>query len=82
VIVKRNDAIKSLALQTGGAYMVYSLGNDDMKLLVDTIKSKFKAKIEEETTIKNREELFGYPLAVAVALLFMGLFSLPQRKLA
>lgn len=82
VIVKRNDAIKSLALQTGGAYMVYSLGDDDMKLLADTIKSKFKAKMEEETTIKNREELFGYPLAVAVALLFMGLFSLPQRKLA
>ncbi len=80
VIVKRNDAIKKLALETGGAYMVYSLKNDDVKELAQLIESKFKAKLEEETTIKNREELFVYPLGGAAAALFMAFFSLPRRN--
>jgi len=82
VIVKRNDAIKSLALQTGGAYMVYSLKKSDIKTLAEMIQAKFKAQSEQETTIKDRRELFGYPLAAAVALLFMALFSLPRRRVA
>ena len=80
VVVKRNDAIKELALKTGGAYMVYSLKNSDMKELAKLISSKYKAKIEGETTIKIRQELFYYPLAVAIMLLFMALFSLPRLK--
>ena len=82
VIVKRNDAIKQLALQTGGAYMVYSLKNDDIKTLAETIKAKFKARTHEETTIKNREELFSWPLGLGVLFFFMGLFSLPRRRVA
>ena len=80
VVVKRNDAIKELALKTGGAYMIYSLKNSDMKELAKLISSKYKAKIEGETTIKIRQELFYYPLAVAIVLLFMALFSLPRLK--
>ena len=80
VIVRRNDAIKKLALETGGAYMVYSLKNDDVKKLAEIIRSKFKAKMEQETTIKNREELFYYPLAAAVLFLFVAFFSLPRRR--
>ncbi len=82
VIVRRNDAIKKLALETGGAYMVYSLKNDDVKSLAQIIQSKFKAKLQEETTIKNREELFYYPLAAAVLFLFTAFFSLPRRSVA
>ena len=82
VVVKRNDAIKQLAMETGGAYMVYSLQNDDVKTLANIIQSKFKAKLEEETTIKNREELFYYPLAVAVLFLFAAFFSLPKRRIS
>ncbi len=82
VIVRRNDAIKKLALETGGAYMVYSLKNDDVKSLAEIIQSKFKAKLQEETTIKNREELFYYPLAAAVLFLFTAFFSLPRRSVA
>ncbi len=81
VIVKRNDAIKSLAMQTGGAYMVYSLKDDDIKTMAQIIKSKFKAKLTQETTIKNREELFYYPLVLAVIFLFAGFFSLPKRSI-
>jgi Ca-activated chloride channel family protein len=80
VIVKRNDAIKKLALETGGAYMVYSLKNNDVKALADLIESKFSAKLQEETTIKNREELFLYPLGGALLALFMAFFSLPRGR--
>jgi len=78
VIVKRNDAIKSLALGTGGAYMIYSLDNKDMKQLANIIESKFKNNKKEQTTIKKRDELFYYPLIASLILLFMGLFSLPR----
>ncbi len=81
VIVKRNDFVKSLALQTGGAYMVYSLKDDDIKSMAEIIKSKFKATLTRETTIKNRQELFYYPLVLAVIFLFAGFFSLPKRSI-
>ena len=80
VVVKRNDAIKQLAIQSGGAYMRYSLAKDDIKLLVDTIESRYKAKDEENSTIQDREELFYYPLALAILFFMMALFSLPKRK--
>jgi Ca-activated chloride channel family protein len=80
VVVKRNDKIKELAIQSGGAFMIYSLAKDDIKLLVDTIQNKYKAKEEESSTIKDREELFYYPLALAIIFYMMSLFSLPRKK--
>jgi len=80
VVVKRTDNIKALALQTGGAYMKYSLANDDIKLLADTIQKSYDAKKEENSTIKDRRELFYYPLALALLFWMMSLFSFPQRK--
>jgi len=80
VVVKRTDNIKKLAMETGGAYMKYSLANDDIKLLADTIQNTYQAKKEESSTIKDRRELFYYPLSLAVLLFFMALFSIPQYK--
>jgi len=80
VNLKLNEAIKSLALQTGGAYMEYSLNNSDMKELAKIIEAKLSSDKEAQEVIKNRVELFYYPLIVSVILLFMGLFSLPERK--
>ena len=80
VVVKRNDKIKKLAIQSGGAFMKYSLAKDDIKLLVDTIASKYKAEDEESSTIQDREELFYYPLALAIIFYMMALFSLPRIK--
>ena len=79
VVVKRTDNIKKLALESGGAYMKYSLANDDIKLLADTIQNSYKAKSEENSTIKDRKEIFYYPLALALFLFFVALFSLPKR---
>ncbi len=80
VVVKRNDKIKELAMKTGGAYMNYSLAKGDIKLLVETIQNSFKAKEEQNSTIKDRRELFYYPLALAMLFYLMSLFSIPIRR--
>ena len=80
VVVKRNDKIKELALKSSGAFMTYSLAKDDIKLLVDTIEKRYKAEEEENSTIKDRRELFYYPLLLAILLFFATLFSAPKFK--
>ncbi len=80
VIVKRNDKIKELALKSKGAFMTYSLSKDDIKLLVDTIEKRYKADNEENSTIKDRRELFYYPLLLAIILFFATLFSAPKFR--
>jgi len=76
VVVKRNDNIKALAMQTGGAYLTYSLNKDDIRILVDTIQAQFKAKETQSSTIKDRKELFYYPLGLALFLLLLSFYSL------
>jgi len=78
VVVKRTDNIKKLAMSTGGAYMKYSLSNDDIKLLADTIQNSYQNKKEESSTIKDRKELFIYPLSFALLFFFIALFSTPK----
>ena len=80
--LRLNSAIKDLALKSGGAYMEYSLNDSDMKQLAKIIESNLETQEIKEDVIKNRVELFYYPLILATILLFMGLFSLPQRKIA
>jgi len=78
VVVKRTDQIKELSIATGGAYMNYSLAQEDVELLAQTIESSFQVNEAQESSIKDRKELFYYPLAFAMLLLFMALFSLPK----
>jgi Ca-activated chloride channel family protein len=80
VVLKLNENIKKLAINSGGAYMKQTLKNDDIKLLVDDILSKFKAKEKSQTLIKDKKELFYFPLIFAILLLFVSMFSLPQKK--
>jgi Ca-activated chloride channel family protein len=80
VRLKLNSAIKELALKSGGAYMSYGLNMQDMAKLADVVESKLATQKESTEVIKNRKELFYYPLVVAVILLFMALFSLPKRR--
>lgn len=80
VVVKLNENIKNLALQSGGAYMKQTLKKDDLELLANTIKSHFKAKDDGVSTIKDKRELFVIPLSIALLLLFISLFSLPTSR--
>ncbi len=80
VIVRINQNIKKLALQTGGAYMRSTLSSKDIAILANAIKSRFKARGDEINSIKDKIELFYYPLALSILLFFMANFSLIRRK--
>ncbi len=80
VIVKRNDAIKELALKSGGAYMRYSLDKNDIDEFVKLIKKKFKETKKKEHTIRDTKELFYYPLALSILLFIASFSSLPRRR--
>jgi len=80
VVVKRNDAIKALAVETGGAYLTASLTKNDIKQLADNITAKFKNNEKKEHTIRDTEELFVYPLALAMLLFLLSFSSLPTRR--
>ena len=80
VNLKLNPNFKNLALKSGGAYMEYSLSSSDMRDLAKIIESKLSSTKESEEVIKNRVELFYYPLILALVLLSIALFSLPQRR--
>lgn len=80
VVVKRNDAIKALALQSGGAYMQASLQKNDIKQLAENIARKFKNSEKKEHTIRDTKELFVYPLGLAMLLFVLSFSSLPRRR--
>ncbi len=80
VVVRRNDKIKQLALQSGGAYMESSLQTNDIKALADAIKQRFTKKNLENSTIRDVKEFFYYPLILALLLLVMSLYSLPAKR--
>ncbi len=80
VVVRRNDAIKKLALESGGAFMVYSLKHNDIQALADAIKARFTQKRESTDVIRDKEELFVWPLGAGTVLLILALYSLPRRR--
>lgn len=82
VVVKRNDNIKALALESGGAYLKHSMQQEDIKALSDNIKSKFKSTESNEHTIRDTQELFMFPLLLAMLLFFISFSSLLRGKKA
>jgi Ca-activated chloride channel family protein len=80
VVVKRNDAIKALALESGGSYLRGSLAKNDIKALADSITKQFKNSEKKEHTIRDTKELFVYPLGLAMLLFLLSFSSLPQRR--
>jgi len=80
VVVRLNEKIRTLALQSGGAYMKYSLKTNDIDALAQAIKQRFSEKNVEDSTIKDVHELFIYPLMLAMFLLLMSLYSLPTKR--
>ena len=78
VVVKLNEKIKELALKSGGGYMRHSFDKNDVKLLTNAIKSRFKAKEGEISTIKDTKEIFYFPLMLSILLFFLSIFSIPR----
>jgi Ca-activated chloride channel family protein len=80
VVVKRNDQIKALAMQTGGAYLKYGMRKNDITELSNNIKSKFKDKKIKEQTIRDTQELFIYPLLLSILFFLASFSSLPRKR--
>ena len=79
-ITQRNDALGKIALETGGAYVIASNGKEDIDKLVSIIRSRHKATQQSAVKIKDRVELFYYPLAGALLLLLIAFSSMPRLK--
>ncbi len=76
----RNDELGKIASLSGGAYIVATYGKEDMKKLLDEIKSSNNLAQKSEIFIKDRVELFYYPLSLALILLLLAFSSFPQRN--
>lgn len=79
VITKLNEAIKQLAFESGGAYIEGNYEDDSITLMVEDIKKKFQMRAIKEKSVKEYQELFYYPLALAVLFLFFAFHSFPKR---
>jgi Ca-activated chloride channel family protein len=79
-ITQRNDELGKIAQNMNGAYVVASNGKEDMKELSKLIHSKYKNQIQGEAVIKQRVELFYYPLALALLILLISLSSTPRLR--
>jgi len=79
-ITQRNDALGTLAKESGGAYVLASTGKEDIEDLVAVIKRKYKNQHQGEIRIKQRVEYFYYPLGLGLFLLLIGLSSFPRRR--
>ncbi len=79
-ITQRNDALGEVAKENGGAYVVATNGKEDIKELVSIMRSKYKNQQQGEVKVKERVEMFYYPLAGGLFLLLIALSSMPRRR--
>jgi len=77
---QRNDALGELSLESGGAYIVANSGDQDIAKLVEVIKSTNTQDKKSFAHIKEREELFYYPLGASLLFLLLAFSSLPTRR--
>ena len=79
-ITQRNDALGEIAKANGGAYVIASNGDEDIKQLVSVIRSRYKNQQQGEVKVKERVEFFYYPLAGGLLLLLIALSSMPRFR--
>ncbi len=79
-ISQRNDALGEVAKANGGAYVVATNGKEDINQLVSLIRGKYEDQQQGEVTVKQRDEMFYYPLAGGLFLLLIALSSMPRRR--
>ncbi|MEA3418658.1 MAG: VWA domain-containing protein [Campylobacterota bacterium] len=79
-ISQRNDALGKIAIETGGAYVVAGNGKEDIEKLVSIIRNNHKSTQQGAVKIKDRVELFYYPLGGGILLLLIAFSSMPRRK--
>ncbi|PLY10367.1 MAG: hypothetical protein C0626_05125 [Arcobacter sp.] len=79
-MVKLNENIKKLSLNTQAGYTNYTLNNDDINSIINDISKKTKKISMEVKKQKIYTELFYYPLGFALFILLIAFSSLPSIK--
>jgi Ca-activated chloride channel family protein len=79
-ITQRNDALLALAEKNGGEGVVATHGKEDISKLVQSIRNKYQDTQQGEVRIKERVELFYYPLGAGLFLLWISFSSIPRRR--
>lgn len=80
VLIQRNDAIKDLSLQNGAGFIQFSINEQDITQILDEINQQSHKQAQSTKRFKTYTELFYYPLACAVLLLFISFSSLPKLR--
>ena len=78
VITKLNPAVKELALDTGGAYIEGGYKDQSVEMVIKDIKHKFKMHKLKSRKIRDYEELFYFPLTLALFFMLFAFSSLPK----
>jgi Ca-activated chloride channel family protein len=73
---KTNHALQQLSIDSGGAYTDYSWGNKDVKSTLEHIKQTTLTSTLQTYKYINFDELFIYPLLLAIILLFFSFYPL------
>ncbi len=81
VVVRLNSAIKKLAVQSGGAYIVGDYSGLSIKKLENNIKDRVSETKKRDKVIKTYKELFYYPLWLAIIFMLFGFSSMPEKKI-
>ncbi len=77
---QRNDDLGELSLSSDGAYIVASNGDSGIKDLISNIKHSNKSNKKSSVSIKDRVELFYYPLGLALIFLLISFSSFPTKR--
>lgn len=80
IVSKLNSAIKTLALETGGAYIESVTSSEDIKAMRDEIEAKTEKRELKEEEITLYIQLFYYPLGLAMFLLIIATSSMSKRE--
>ena len=79
VVTRLNSKIKELAFASNGAYLEYSTSTNDIKEFVNIIRNKFKEKKKQDVIINTNQELFFYPLSLALIFVFIALSGFRRK---
>ena len=80
VTVGLNKSISKLAIKSKGGYIDFSLNANDINAILRDISNEAKKEFMNSTKIKTYTELFYYPLALALFLLFLNFSSLTLKR--
>lgn len=78
VVTRLNPKIKALAIETGGAYIEGGYRDKSIDMIIRDIKQKFRMQTLKSRKVQDFQELFYYPLTLAVLFMLMAFSSLPR----